>query len=80
MKINNPIRMCITCRKRESQKRLIRLQLVDGQIVVYRGYGRSLYVCLQCVDDEKRVNGLARRFKLDREELFVTLKEFRDNG
>ena len=56
------------------------MQLVDGQIVIYRGYGRSLYVCLQCVDDEKRVNGLARRFKLDREELFVTLKEFRDNG
>jgi len=80
MKKNNPIRMCITCRKRESQKRLIRLQLIDEHIVAYRGFGRSMYLCPQCINDKKRMNGFIRRFRLDREKLFGTLKEFIKNG
>jgi predicted RNA-binding protein YlxR (DUF448 family) len=80
MKKNNPIRMCITCRKRESQKTLIRLQLVDDDIVAYRGFGRSIYICRVCSCNEKRVNGLAKRFRLERSKISAILKELDKNG
>ncbi|NKQ40503.1 MAG: DUF448 domain-containing protein [Sulfurovum sp.] len=80
MKKNNPIRMCITCRQRESQNKLIRLQLVDNSIVSYRGFGRSIYLCKECSFDDKRMNGMAKRFRLERSKLSTILKEFRENG
>jgi len=80
MKKNNPIRMCITCRKRESQNTLIRLQLVNGSMIAYQGSGRSLYLCLECNQNKKRIKGLAKRFRLDYEELSATLKELDKNG
>ncbi len=80
MKNNNPIRMCIACRKRESQKLLIRLQLVDKRIVTYQGFGRSTYLCLECIRNDKRMNGFAKRFKIEREELSTILKELEKNG
>lgn len=80
MKNNNPIRMCIACRKRESQKLLIRLQLVDKRIVIYQGFGRSTYLCLECIRDDKRMSGFAKRFEIEREELSTILKELEKNG
>lgn len=80
MKKNNPIRMCVTCRKRESQNTLIRLQLADDNIVTYQGYGRSIYICVDCRSDAKRIRGLARRFRLEVEKLSATLKELDKNG
>ena len=80
MKKNNPIRMCITCRKRESQKTLIRLQLIDNRIVVYRGFGRSIYLCSECSLNEKKIIGMAKRFRVERSELSTILKELEKNG
>ena len=80
MKKNNPIRMCITCRKREPQKTLMRLQLVDNHIVVYQGSGRSIYLCKECSLNEKKMNGVAKRFRLERSELSTILKELEKNG
>jgi len=80
MKKNNPIRMCITCRKRESQKTLIRLQLIDSRIVVYRGFGRSIYLCKECSLNEKKINGMVKRFRVERSDLATILKELEKNG
>jgi len=80
MKKNNPIRMCITCRKRESQKTLMRLQLVDNSIVAYRGFGRSLYLCRGCGLNERKTKGMAKRFRLEYSQLVMILKELEKNG
>jgi len=72
--------MCITCRKRESQKTLIRLQLVDNRIVAYQGSGRSFYLCRSCSEDEKKMQGMAKRFKVARSEISTILKELEKNG
>jgi len=80
MKNNNPIRMCIACRKREPQKLLIRLQLINEKVVAYQGSGRSIYVCWDCSLSDKKMNGFAKRFGVKSEELFMILKELDKNG
>jgi len=75
MKKNNPIRMCVTCRKRESQKTLIRLQFVDSHIVAYRGFGRSIYLCKECSFNKKKINNMVKRFRIEYSELAMILKE-----
>lgn len=77
---NQPIRMCITCRKREPQRLLTRLQLLDSNIVPYSGVGRSFYLCKSCCSDEKRVIGVSKRFKIDITEFKETLKEINKYG
>ena len=69
MKKSQPIRMCITCRSRHPQKSLIRLKQDGKEIVAFDGTGRSFYLCLTCVKDEKKLKGLAKRFKQDTEQL-----------
>ena len=80
MKKNDPIRMCITCRKRESQNKMIRLQSVDGRVVLYRGFGRSFYLCKDCSMDNKKLKAFQKRFKLDDGVLDSILKEPQKNG
>ncbi len=78
MQKNEPIRMCIACRVRQLQKDLIRLQQKGNSIVPYTGRGRSFYLCYICSQDEKKVKGLIKRFKLstDNSKWFVKyLKE-----
>ncbi|NLC28243.1 MAG: DUF448 domain-containing protein [Campylobacteraceae bacterium] len=45
-----PVRMCIACKARLPQFRLLRLQVHEGEISAYSGHGRSFYVCLVCAD------------------------------
>jgi len=52
MRKNGPIRMCVTCRVRELQKELIRLQHKDNTIIPYSGQGRSLYLCSACSSND----------------------------
>jgi predicted RNA-binding protein YlxR (DUF448 family) len=65
MEKSQPIRMCISCRSRHPQKMLIRLKQINTKIVVHNGTGRSFYVCRTCIEDEKKLYGLAKRFKQD---------------
>ena len=74
-----PIRMCISCRRRDLQKRLIRLQLVNKQLIPYSGSGRSVYICQECSADSKKIFQLSKRFKTDKEALEVMLKELSRN-
>ena len=74
---NQPLRMCISCRKREAQEKLLRLQCVDGSIEVFKGSGRSFYLCQNCICEEKKVlKALMRQCRSgDRDKFTNKLKE-----
>ena len=80
MKKSQPIRMCIACRSKHPQNTLIRLKLSDQKVVVHDGVGRGLYLCDDCVQNEKKVKGLVKRFKQDKEQFTKLLKELLNNG
>jgi len=80
MKKSQPIRMCIACRSRHPQNTLIRLRQDDKEIVAFDGQGRSFYLCNECVKNEKKVKGLVKRFKQDKEHFTKLLKELMNNG
>ncbi|MEA1954917.1 MAG: DUF448 domain-containing protein [Campylobacterota bacterium] len=76
-KFHQPIRMCISCRKREIQSNLIRLQYNDNSLEVYKMNGRSFYLCKDCVKEEKKVlKSLMRQCRSgDKDRLKNKLKE-----
>jgi len=83
MRKNEPVRMCITCRERDLQTNLIRLQEENHKIFSYRGNGRSFYLCTICRENEKKVKGLTKRFRLsteDSEQFVKYLKELDIHG
>ena len=80
MKKSQPTRMCITCRSRHPQNTLIRLRQVGKEVIAFDGRGRSFYLCVNCVKNEKKVKGLVKRFKQDEERLTKLLKELMNNG
>lgn len=65
MKKSQPIRMCITCRSKHSQRTLVRLKQEGSDVVEYDGKGRSFYLCHRCIKSDKKINGLVKRFKQD---------------
>jgi len=80
MKKSQPTRMCIACRSRHPQNTLIRVKLSGKDFVVYDGQGRSFYLCTGCVKNEKKVKGLVKRFKQDKERFTKLLKELLNDG
>jgi len=83
MQKSEPVRMCITCRQRDVQKKLLRLQEKNNNVFPYTGQGRSFYLCSVCSKNEKKIKGLMKRFRLSKEnsEQFVKyLKELDKNG
>ena len=76
-KFNQPLRMCISCREREAQENLLRLQCVDGSIEVFKGSGRSFYLCKICISTEKKaIKALMRQCRSgDRDKFTNKLKE-----
>jgi len=77
---SHPTRMCIACRSRHPQNTLIRLRQDGKNIVVHEGHGRSIYLCVTCCQNEKKIKGLMKRFKQDEERFVKLLKELIDNG
>ncbi len=80
MQKKKPTRMCIACRRRESQKDLIRLQLKDKRVTKYTGSGRSFYLCYKCANDGKKLRGISRRLGVEQDDLLAILKEFTAYG
>ena len=80
MKKSQPIRMCIACRSRNPQNTMIRLKQWGKEIVAFDGQGRSFYVCRTCMENEKKIKGLVKRFKQDEEHFTKLLKELMNNG
>jgi len=44
------LRTCIVCRKKIEQKELFRLKCEDKKLVPYNNYGRSFYICRDCIN------------------------------
>jgi len=80
MKKTQPIRMCISCRSRHPQNRLIRLKLEGRDVIAHNGNGRSFYLCDECSANEKKIKGLTKRFKQNEERFVKLLKELINNG
>ena len=75
MKKSQPIRMCIACRDRHPQNTLIRLRQDAKEVIAFDGKGRSFYLCVCCVKNQKKVKGLAKRFKQELEPFLKLLTE-----
>ncbi len=76
-KFNQPLRMCISCRIRDMQINLLRLQCLESQLSLFRGEGRSFYICEICLKDEKKaLKAIMRQCKSsDRDKFSNILKE-----
>jgi len=74
---HQPTRMCISCRERDNQKNLYRLQCFDSVLSVSSGYGRSFYICENCICQEKKaLKAIMRQCKSgDRDKYTNKLKE-----
>ncbi len=72
-----PFRMCITCRQRDAQSKLLRLQCIEGSISLFKGEGRSFYLCKNCLREEKKTSkSLMRQCKSgEKDKLMNKLKE-----
>lgn len=76
-KFHQVVRMCISCRERQEQKLLVRLQCKEGLLEAFNNSGRSFYLCNDCLRNEKIiVKALMRQCKSgDKERLVNRLKE-----
>ena len=76
-KFNQPQRMCVACRQRDAQSNLSRFSCEDSQLNVFKGIGRSFYICKICLDNEKKVSkALMRQCRSgDKTKFMNTLKE-----
>jgi predicted RNA-binding protein YlxR (DUF448 family) len=76
-KFHQPIRMCVSCRKRDLQHSLLKLQCIDGVLEASLINGRSFYLCKNCINEEKKVlKSLMRMCKSgDKDGLKNKLKE-----
>ncbi len=76
-KFNQPLRMCISCRDRQVQEKLLRLQCNGGLLEAFSGSGRSFYLCKNCLLLENKVtNALMRQCRSgDRDKFTNKLKE-----
>ncbi len=54
-KFHQPTRMCLSCRERNEQQNLLRLQCKDGEISSFSGVGRSFYLCQNCLKEDKKI-------------------------
>jgi uncharacterized protein len=74
---HQPTRMCISCRERDNQNKLHRFQCDDGALNIFSGYGRSFYICENCLCQEKKaLKAIMRQCKSgDRDKYTNKLKE-----
>jgi predicted RNA-binding protein YlxR (DUF448 family) len=80
MKKHEPIRMCISCRKRELQKKLIRLRKDGDSLRFHQGVGRSFYLCKECLKNDKHLlKKIVGRLKLNLEDTQEFFKELKSN-
>lgn len=78
---HKPIRTCISCRKKQEQNLLNRFQCKEKKLSKFTGYGRSFYICAECLSasDTKLEKALYRQCK-NKDEYIVQLKEIVANG
>ncbi len=76
-----PIRMCIACKKRIEQNKLIRLQCINKEMVKFTGIGRSFYICRECMfaNEKNLIKSLVRFCKNDKKTMLKTIEKFKEN-
>jgi len=76
-KFHKPVRMCVSCRERDNQDELVRLQCREGNLDFFIGHGRSFYICKNCLTQEKKVlKAVMRQCKSGERDKFTSrLKE-----
>jgi len=76
-KFHIPLRTCVSCREKSSQKSFLRLCCKNGVLSSFEGFGRSFYLCQSCLNEEKRVTkSLMRQCRSsDKDKLMNKLKE-----
>ena len=74
------LRMCISCRAREEQTTLNRFQCKDKILKTYSGYGRSFYICNNCLEDTKKLEKALFRQCKNKDLYLEQLKEIVVNG
>lgn len=76
-----PIRMCFVCRGRFEQNLLSRLQCKEKKLQSFDGFGRSFYLCKECLDkihegvDIKRIEKALFRECKNKDNYLEQLKE-----
>ena len=63
--MSSPVRMCVACRGRFPQESLLRLQYHD-RLQVFKGKGRSFYVCKSCQSIPNLSDSIIKVCKLDK--------------
>jgi len=81
-RIHLPTRMCVSCRVKDAQKNLLRLQCKEQNLEVFNGKGRSFYLCNDCIYEQKRViKSLMRQCRGgDKDKFMNQLKEIIADG
>ncbi|WP_457744200.1 hypothetical protein [Sulfurimonas sp.] len=76
-KFHEPIRTCVSCRKKDIQCNLFRLQCENGDLSLFSGVGRSFYLCKSCLKEEKKLlKALMRQCRSgEKDKLMNKLKE-----
>lgn len=64
----NASRMCVCCRGRFLQSSLFRLCMIDEKVSVFCGFGRSFYLCSNCVKEAKVIERVAKIKRLKDEQ------------
>jgi len=74
------VRMCISCRGRNIQSTMQRLQCVEGTLKFFDGNGRTFYLCDNCLNDEKKLlKALMRQCKSgDKEKLMNNMNKLKE--
>jgi predicted RNA-binding protein YlxR (DUF448 family) len=64
---NSPVRMCVVCKSRLSQKSLYRFQIREGVLKPFCKNGRSFYICKVCLDgnQQKLIKILNNKYNLN---------------
>ncbi len=72
--LKKPIRTCVICRGKYPQNDLLRLKCKDKKLVPYDNYGRSFYICNDCISILKDSQINQKDFKKIEKTLFRECK------
>ncbi len=77
--MHKPIRMCINCRKRFYQEELNRFQCENKNLILFKGEGRSFYICNSCINNNNTIKKLTRLCKTEKEIIKKNLRSLLEN-
>lgn len=81
--LEKPLRMCVGCRSKITQKQMLRLQCDENKkLVPFQNNGRSFYICKECIEcavtenkNKKKLEQTLCRVCKNKDEYIIQLKE-----